>query len=50
MMWGMALGIIQLIDTRKEQLQVYLNQSGKEFYDVFVQTTVEGLTIKKAIN
>ncbi|WP_299312645.1 TetR/AcrR family transcriptional regulator [uncultured Aquimarina sp.] len=45
MFWGMAIGIIQLLETRNQQLKSYLDNSGKEFYDVFVQTTVEGLTI-----
>ncbi len=44
MFWGMAIGIIQLVETRNQQLKSYLGKSGKEFYDLFVHTTVEGLT------
>ncbi len=44
MFWGMAIGIIQLVETRKQQLEAYLGKTGKEFYDEFVRTTVNGLT------
>lgn len=47
MYWGMSVGIIQLVETRHEQLNQFLGMSSKEFYELFVNTTMDGLKVLK---
>lgn len=43
MFWGMTGGIMQLVETREQQLSNNLNTTAKNFFEFFVNTTVEGL-------
>ncbi len=41
--WGITVGILQIIETKGEQLEAYLGKSEKEFYTYFVNTTISSL-------
>lgn len=41
--WGMVVGVLQIINTKKGKFQKYFGKSEKEFYKYFVESTVEGL-------
>ncbi|WP_282080376.1 TetR/AcrR family transcriptional regulator [Aquimarina algiphila] len=43
MMWGMSVGIMQLVETRKEQLGFALNKTPEEFFEFFVSTILDSL-------
>ncbi len=43
MMWGMSVGIMQLVQTRKEQLGYALNKTPEEFFEFFVSTIMDSL-------
>ncbi|WP_271783811.1 TetR/AcrR family transcriptional regulator [Aquimarina algiphila] len=43
MMWGTSVGIMQLLQTRKEQLNFALNKTPKEFFQFFVSTMMDSL-------
>ncbi len=41
--WGMVVGIIQIIDSKKDQLTKYFGKTPKEFYEYFVDNAIAGL-------
>lgn len=41
--WGMVVGILQIVETKQEQLTNILGKSEIEFYRYFVDSTVDGL-------
>ncbi len=43
--WGMTVGILQIIDTKKGQLKKYFGKSTKEFFAYFVENSVASITI-----
>ena len=45
MFWGMAVGILQIVETKKHQLSKNFKKTEKEFYKYFVENTVESLRI-----
>lgn len=47
MFWGMSVGIIQLVETRHEQLKQFLGKSPEEFYTLFINTTVDAMKVRK---
>ncbi|MDP5140254.1 MAG: TetR/AcrR family transcriptional regulator, partial [Spirosomaceae bacterium] len=43
-LWGMANGMLQLLDTKKNDITIYTERSQEEFYGYFIDTAIEGLT------
>jgi len=41
--WGMAVGILQLLETKQPVIQQYLKKSDTSFFAYFVDSTVNGL-------
>ncbi len=47
--WGMAVGILQIVNTKHDQLAKYFGKSEKEFYSVFVENVISGLLPEKIL-
>lgn len=41
--WGMAVGTLQIINTKQEQLSKYFGKTEKEFYQYFVDNAIHSL-------
>lgn len=42
-LWGTIVGILQLLDSKETYIQDFTAKSKKEFYELFVNSTVKGL-------
>ncbi len=43
MFWGMVVGMLQLIETKQQQITLYLQKNEKQLYHQFVEHTIDGL-------
>lgn len=43
MIWGMSVGITQLIDTKTDLIQMHAGKNAEEFYKNFVELTIAGI-------
>jgi TetR/AcrR family transcriptional regulator, fatty acid metabolism regulator protein len=43
MFWGMVVGMLQLIETKQQQIGQYLQKDEKQLYEQFVEHTINGL-------
>lgn len=42
-MWGMCVGMVQLVDTKAELVQMYTGKSQVDFYKNFVELVIDGV-------